>query len=603
MIGLAAAMSAFIAHAATGSRGGRAGLLVGIGVAAAGVTLGMRRRNPARSAWGRWAPVALGIVLVCASVVSLRSWAASDGALPNVAADGVDPSLGSRLAVATEGRQILRDFPAFGTGLGTWLHAFRPYQAPPVEGGIWDHAHNDYVELAAEIGMLGLACVIFFAVTVAAAARRQRDPESRALARREHDQRPPGFETSEWRAALKELPFVRWGLAGGVAAILVHSVVDFSLRMPANLILLMAILALLVLRGRPQPAGRTPVAAALLAVLLLAIAPVFANTALQIAGAVPLSPADALDRADLTLGEEGHRARDDAVALVRRALDWSPADRSAHEQLATVLGAGREGDDALRRAIALNPWAPEVRDELALSLWEQGDRAGAARELEESIYRFPYLVSHAYLSPDGTELVPRDTGQIIRALADGDTMTVRLSALPGEMADAIQRGLERALDRIDVTDERVGVVDDLVLLLEVRGRWTDAASVLHAEAERTVEGGEYYARAARDFLKARDQANAEKALLAALERTPEQGNLYRDLAVKVYAERGDFDIADAVLEAGERNAVNMMPVYRGTTEVLTRREAARGSDMAGGAVARPAVVMDDGVDAEEDELP
>jgi hypothetical protein len=93
-----------------------------------------------------------------------------------------------------------------------------------------------------------------------------------------------------------------------------------------------------------------------------------------------------------------------------------------------------------------------------------------------------------------------------------------------------------------------------------------------------IEGGEYYARAARDYLKARDESNAEKTLLAALERTPEQGDLYRDLAVKVYADRGDFDVADTVLEAGERNAVNMMPVYRGTTEVLTRREAARGDD-------------------------
>jgi hypothetical protein len=45
--------------------------------------------------------------------------------------------------------------------------------------------------------------------------------------------------------------------------------------------------------------------------------------------------------------------------------------------------------------------------------------------------------------------------------------------------------------------------------------------------------------------------------------------------VDVYAKRGDFDTAETVLEAGGRNATDMSPVYRGITEVLSRRELLR----------------------------
>src|SRR5207249_10970941 len=81
------------------------------------------------------------------------------------------------------------------------------------------------------------------------------------------------------------------------------------------------------------------------------------------------------------------------------------------------------------------------------------------------------------------------------------------------------------------------------------------------------------ARAARDYLKADDKAAAEQALRAALERAPERGDLYRTLAVDVYAARGDFPAAESVLQAGERNALDMLPVYEGVTEVLARRES------------------------------
>ena len=43
---------------------------------------------------------------------------------------------------------------------------------------------------------------------------------------------------------------------------------------------------------------------------------------------------------------------------------------------------------------------------------------------------------------------------------------------------------------------------------------------------------------------------------------------------------GDLHTAETVLKAGERNAVDMLPVYDGVTEVLDRREALRVRHMA-----------------------
>src|SRR5207244_906053 len=148
----------------------------------------------------------------------------------------------------------------------------------------------------------------------------------------------------------------------------------------------------------------------------------------------------------------------------------------------------------------------------------------------------------------------------------------RLSALDDEMAEAIGRGLDRALESA-AGGERMAIVEDVATLREARGHWREAAAALQAEAGRNAEVSGQLARAARDYLKADDKAAAEQVLRAALERAPERGDLYRTLAVDVYAARGDFPAAESVLQAGERNAPDMPPVSEGVTGVPARRES------------------------------
>ncbi|MEW6268125.1 MAG: hypothetical protein AB1689_02360, partial [Thermodesulfobacteriota bacterium] len=136
-------------------------------------------------------------------------------------------------------------------------------------------------------------------------------------------------------------------------------------------------------------------------------------------------------------------------------------------------------------------------------------------------------------------------------------------------------GLHRALDERPGGRARQEVVEGLVLLLEARERFAEAGRELRAAAGITPEDAPRLARAARDFLRANDAAAAEEALVAALRLTPEQGELYRELAVEVFARRGDFSTAEEVLRVAQQNSLDMVPVYRGLTKVLTMREAAR----------------------------
>src|SRR6185369_13700741 len=98
-----------------------------------------------------------------------------------------------------------------------------------------------------------------------------------------------------------------------------------------------------------------PAVTALLALTAIAACFPALNAVRAIAGAAPLAPAACLERADLLLAEEGEDARPQALALVRRALYWSPADRDAHEAEATMLDGGPESEAAYARAIALSP--------------------------------------------------------------------------------------------------------------------------------------------------------------------------------------------------------------------------------------------------------
>jgi O-antigen ligase len=134
-----------------------------------------------------------------------------------------------RFATWRDGAEIMRDFPLCGTGLNTFSDAMLFYQTSN-RGFHMAQAHNDYVQLAAEGGLL-------VGVPAAAAAL--------LLGRAIH---------GNLRAARAESRgyWIRAGAAVGLVAIAIQEVFEFSLQIPVNALLFATLAAIALVPVYPH---------------------------------------------------------------------------------------------------------------------------------------------------------------------------------------------------------------------------------------------------------------------------------------------------------------------------------------------------------------
>ena len=139
----------------------------------------------------------------------------------------------SRVSIWRDALPLIRRHPWIGTGLGTFPEAYTSGQTA-FPGQFVNHAHNDYLEFAADLGIP--ATLTLFASILLVLARAMR-----AFLFGEED-----FDR-----------VVALGCVGGVCAILLHSFADFNLYIPANALLFSVILGLGVAVGAPHAIHRT----------------------------------------------------------------------------------------------------------------------------------------------------------------------------------------------------------------------------------------------------------------------------------------------------------------------------------------------------------
>jgi len=121
---------------------------------------------------------------------------------------------------------MIKDYPFFGTGPGTFAIIFTQYQPPGLPMRYF-YAHNDYLHLAAEMGLPAAGVIIWFILMF-------------------------------YRAGIKTLTRgdelnrnIAFGAMAGITAMLVHSLVDFNLHIPANALLFIVLSALVVAPFKP----------------------------------------------------------------------------------------------------------------------------------------------------------------------------------------------------------------------------------------------------------------------------------------------------------------------------------------------------------------
>ena len=190
----------------SGSRGGLLALFAETAIVVALLGWGARAAEKRRLA------KAVATTILVATL--LFSWVDSGQAAKHLglifhikSPDWVDSS---RKSLAFDSLRMWRDHLVLGVGVGNFETAYPGYQSLPTD--LWiDHAHDDYLEAAAETGLIGAvlilsALALFFRLAFQDLHHRLRS----------------------------EGGWIRLGAAVGCCGLLVHSFFDFNLHIPAN---------------------------------------------------------------------------------------------------------------------------------------------------------------------------------------------------------------------------------------------------------------------------------------------------------------------------------------------------------------------------------
>jgi O-antigen ligase len=146
-----------------------------------------------------------------------------------------EESLEERLRAAHDTLYAVEARPWHGWGGGSFYSVFPGFKRSELLNLRWDHAHNDYVQIAADVGWPGLGLLVgVFALTLRRVARLIRSPDA-------HER----------------------GIACGVAlamfCALLHGMVDFNLHIASNALTLSVILAVAwSMQSAGRSAGKAP---------------------------------------------------------------------------------------------------------------------------------------------------------------------------------------------------------------------------------------------------------------------------------------------------------------------------------------------------------
>ncbi|HUY27490.1 MAG TPA: O-antigen ligase family protein [Candidatus Binataceae bacterium] len=407
-------------------------------------------------------------------------------------------SLHFRFDVWRNSIAMVRSFPIFGIGLGSFPDVFPHFQRAPWSWQAAREAHNDYLELLIGAGAVGFALLAWFFAAVITRLYRG----LRAL--------PPDV-----------LP-VGGALTAGMAAMAFQEFFDFNLQIPALAILLTLFLALafrLVAATRlaepaPQPAGLrrwampAGVSAAALAIAVVALGQ-------------PKVPYPY----DLTTPKTAAQAR--ALILAH------PTSVAPH--LWMVEAMGKRLPPAMRAqelatAVWLDPANPYARDQYAEALVWNGQPAAALDQVQESVFDSPYLATHYYLQR-----------RLIAWLS------------PQERA-AIERGLQHAI----ALDYR-SAVWTLASFYDADHQYAKESVVLEQAAAAEGDPGaraNLLVSAGTTAAWSGDPSRGEKDLRAAAALDPSSPDPYEYLATEIFAPHKHMDAARAAIEEGISNGAD-----------------------------------------------
>jgi predicted Zn-dependent protease len=414
--------------------------------------------------------------------------------------------------------KMVGDFPVFGVGLGSWQELFPRYRSAPWSRDFYREAHNDYLELLAETGIVGFVLLAWFF------CRGGKTLFNHLAAR--------ALSHSTGSKALVGT------LLAALGAMAFHELFDFNLQIPANAFLFTVLfaLALRITLNRDVPeqtpeawrfaphGSRFAVPAVALSIsFVLLLCSVYQDKIPYPYNLkMPVSVAEAKERV------VAHPAAASSHLYILRLWEQRmPLERQAAE---------------LKAALWLDPTNPYIRDLYALALLRLGKKEEGLEEINQSVLNAPSLSAHYYLN---ARLLPW---------------------LSAEEKSAVEGGLKKALAL-----EYQGALESLSTFYEKSGRFSDEGRLFEEAAVRTKEAArsaDFSIKAALSFLKAGDEERAVSLLGRAASKAPEDPRFYEIFAVKIYAPQKAIDNIRAAISKGIKNGAPAFNLYLSLAEAM-----------------------------------
>ncbi|MGR0482982.1 MAG: O-antigen ligase family protein [Candidatus Electronema sp. V4] len=284
-----------------------------------------------------------------------------------------------RLPIWQDTVKIIPDFLLIGTGFGTFIEVFPGYKSF-ADSLIYDHAHNDYLELLTDGGLIGFLLAAWFVLAVLRSGWRQ-------IFRR-HDR----------LAVLATL-----GAFSGLAGLLFFSITDFNLHNWANGLYFFFLCGLLVSAGhtrqqyRNRPTLLTPAAAPARARLAAFLgAAVFLIALLRLQGGNVLAERHYLRAQSVadSAAIEPERQLERMTELLEQAVKYAPFHAGYRYALGNIRQYQQRNASALilhSEALLRQPLEGVYLQAAGLVLEETGSDPQLARALLERGYAWAKL--------------------------------------------------------------------------------------------------------------------------------------------------------------------------------------------------------------------
>jgi O-antigen ligase len=190
------------------SRGGMVGFLAGA-IFIALLSSKLKKEHPTRRSVKNSSMKGLAVLGIIGAIIASLFWIGADPVVNRIV-DNRETLSSSRTWIWKDAWNVFTSHPITGAGLGSFQTVFPQRSEYDGSWGYVAQAHNDYLQVLADSGIIGGVLMIWFMMLVLQDIFR-------------------GVRSND-----PLLAGIALGCGGGIVALLVHSLIDFNLQLPSN---------------------------------------------------------------------------------------------------------------------------------------------------------------------------------------------------------------------------------------------------------------------------------------------------------------------------------------------------------------------------------